>query len=183
MKIKTVIWIMFLINILCVGLISYAFHNPWFLLMLPVNLPLLIRGKSFLYFEIALVILLLAAASAYAVVIFFKVENKEQLFWQIGSLSLYLGYLVYALLVLCSKNFKESLIHTIEIIEDGIGWFCPKCKAKVHFSIVCWSCGAPKPAVNPEMVSGRSEVANPEQTSKLDSYLGKQKEETDDKNG
>lgn len=183
MKIKTAIGIMIFASFISSLLLGYVFHNSWFFLILLTNLPLLIRQKFFLCLERLLLVILLSVSLKLIVSTFFKVEASKQLFWEIGSLSFYVGYLVYALQISYSKNFKESFVQTAEEKADDSGWACPKCKAKMLFSMVCWNCQTPKPGTSQEIASESREEKDSQEASKLDSYLQKQKKEAEKRNG
>jgi hypothetical protein len=182
-KMKTVIGIMLTVSFISSVLLSYVFHNPWFFLILLTNLPLLIRQRFSLYLEMLLLIIFLSATLKLMVSVFFKTGDNQRLFWEIGSLSFYAGYLLYALQVVYSKNFKESFTQKIESEAGDSGWICAKCKSKVLFSAACWNCQTPKPGTLHDTPSGDPEKKVSPEESKLDSYLQKQRKEAEKKNG
>jgi hypothetical protein len=181
MKMKAVMSIMVIVSFISSVLLSYVFHNPWFFLILLTLLPLLIRQKFSLYLEMLLLIIFLSVTLKLMVSVFFKTGDHKHLFLEIGSLSFYAGYLLYALQAVYSKKFKESFTQKIEREAGDPGWTCTKCKSEVLHSAACWNCQTPKPGTF--QTSGALEKEVSPEENKLDSYLQKQKEEAEKKNG
>lgn len=179
----TAIRIMVFVSFISSILLCYVFRNPWVFLILLTNLPLLIRQKFSLHLEMLLLIVFLSVTLKLMVSVFLKVEDNKSFFWEMGSLSFYAGYLLFALQVIYSKNFKESFTQKIENEAGDSGWICAKCKSKVLYSTDCWNCQAPKPGTFKDMPPETLEKKVSPEESKLDSYLQKQKKEAEKKNG